>query len=352
MAQIVSWKVRGHNNIYMSDKSKASYGERELEIEIGIPENGIDDRTCMIVLIPGYGGSMDSNIFRKMRHTFPELYNVVVVQCDYFGNKFMQQPTHLSILPEEYGKNGNVYTMESGETIEEFNDMGIMQALDIVNATLSSMQYIEQKWRGRTIKNVILFGSSHGAYVAHLANLICPGLYFYLLDISAYMKPYYIEHPRYLDLKPTKDWSIELEIYPFLYLHPEVRYHEKLYDLRFLYHTIQNRCRIICFQGTEDWMVDCLGKMQLIKEIGKTAQLMLIRREDVDGELCKNASHGLGMDFLVLFQMLMPMLQRSRQEGAEEVCLPKTVVLGDANTKLCIDYESGLPELKYITFDK
>lgn len=44
----------------------------------------VNENTGMLVLIPGYGGNIDSHVFRKMREVFAEQYNFITVQCDYF----------------------------------------------------------------------------------------------------------------------------------------------------------------------------------------------------------------------------------------------------------------------------
>lgn len=234
-----------------------------------------------------------------------------------------------------------------GESLEEFNDMGMMQALDIVNATLKSVCYIRENYGG-TIKKIILFGTSHGAYLAHLANLICPGLYFWLLDISAYITPYYLKHIRTLRTFYADGRVVPYFIKPFAYLHPEICYDEELYNLQYLYRGAKNKCRIICFQGAEDWMADTKEKERLMQEIREMAQFMLIQKEDVDGILCKNAGHGMEINFFVLFEILMPMLQRRRETQTEGFCLPDAVELGSGTTKVYIDYKSNLPMLKYI----
>ena len=51
----------------------------------------VNENTGMLVLIPGYGGNIDSHVFRKMREVFAEQYNFITVQCDYFGNRLWIQ---------------------------------------------------------------------------------------------------------------------------------------------------------------------------------------------------------------------------------------------------------------------
>ena len=65
-------------------------GDRDLTVYYSIPDRGVTAETGVLLLIPGYGGNANSNVYRKMRRVFPDLYNLIVVQCDYFGWEFMQ----------------------------------------------------------------------------------------------------------------------------------------------------------------------------------------------------------------------------------------------------------------------
>ena len=228
--------------------------------------------------------------------------------------------------------------------------MGIMQALDIVNATLSVIYYLQNEHRSINTKKVILFGSSHGAYLAHLANLICPDLYNVIIDISGYLKPYFLDHIREVIVR-SGDVEAIVKLKYFVYQHPEFRYHGDLYDLRFLYKNRKNTCKIIAFQGMNDWMVDYREREVFIREVD-SAELILIDTDDVDGLLCRNAGHSLEMNFFVLFEMIMPMLNSILRERDGKVELDNEVVLGDAHAFIKISYESGLPRLMELVFGK
>ncbi|MFR4351741.1 MAG: DUF2920 family protein [Roseburia sp.] len=237
---------------------------------------------------------------------------------------------------------------KTGETEKEFNDMGVMQALDIVNATLSVIYYLQEQYSSVNTKKVILFGSSHGAYLAHLANLICPRLYASVLDISGYLKPYFLDHIRDVIVR-SGDVRVIVKFRYFLHQHPEYRYHNDLYDLRFLYKNRNNTCKIIAFHGKDDRMVDYREREAFIGQLD-SAEMLLIDRGDVDGTLFGNARHSLETNFFVLFDMLMPMLDSILREHSEEVKLEKGVVLGDAHAFIKISYEGGLPMLEEIVF--
>ena len=355
MSRVVSLKIKAHDNIYMKKLNQEQAEERELYLEMGIPENGINENTGLLVLIPGYGGEMESNIYTKMRREFSDRYNMVVMQCNYFGNHFMSEPLFLETARKlcadpEVAEIHLKYSKETEETLQEFNDMGIMQAVDIVTATLYCLQYIREKETSMlNTKKVMLFGSSHGAYLAHLANIICPQLYTYIIDVSSYIFPYYLTHERIWKTDGDKR-NVEIITKCFLTQHQELQYSKKLYDLEFLYQNSKNTCKIIAFQGTQDWMVDYKEKESFIKGIGETAQLMLIDTKDVDGVLCKNASHGLGMDFVELFQMLMPLLDKQIQEYSSNINIPEVVRVGDRFACFEISYCAGLPVIEHVTF--
>lgn len=104
------------------------------------------------------------------------------------------------------------------------------------------------------------------------------------------------ENRLYLD----PELGVKVGVEYFIKSHPQYRYSEKLYDLRFLYQSMENTCKIIAFQGTEDWMVDAQEKAQFISKL-QNAELMMIGAEGVDGVLCKSAEHGMDMDFFVRF---------------------------------------------------
>lgn len=351
MSQIVKMKCAAHKNIYMED-----VGERELYLEIGIPEKGTDQNTGMLVLIPGYGGNIVSNVFRKMRETFSDKYNLVVMQCSYFGNCYMDSTIPEKIekffQDENFKKGVLIYEKKTQESLEEFNDMGIMQAMDIVNATIETLDYLESQNMNVNKAQIILFGTSHGAYLAHLANVICPELYDCLIDVSAYLTPYFMNKERH-NLVYVGNIKLDMMMEYFLNRHAQYQYHQKLYDLRFLYKNMDNRCKIIVFQGADDWMVDTQEKIDFVDSL-ENAEIMVIQKEEVDGVFVKNADHGLGMDFLQLFQMLMPVLKKLPTTNRNKAVpfLKKEVSVGDSEAFMAISYENGKAELKHITGQK
>ena len=78
MAKEYDFSMYGHPSIYKNM-------ERKLHVYFTEPEEGINEYTGILLLIPGFGGNSKSNVYKKMRNIFADKYNLVVVQCDYFG---------------------------------------------------------------------------------------------------------------------------------------------------------------------------------------------------------------------------------------------------------------------------
>lgn len=98
MAVLETHIFKAHNNIYI-EQPEENYRTREIRTEMVFPDC-VNENTGMLVLIPGYGGNIDSHVFRKMREVFAEQYNFITVQCDYFGNRFMDsnEPKRCDLL--------------------------------------------------------------------------------------------------------------------------------------------------------------------------------------------------------------------------------------------------------------
>lgn len=147
MAVLETHIFKAHNNIYI-EQPEENYRTREIRTEMVFPDC-VNENTGMLVLIPGYGGNIDSHVFRKMREVFAEQYNFITVQCDYFGNRFMDsnEPEEMRLIADMKNiVNAEIYYRMNGfESEDEFNDMGLMQALDIVSTTICAIYEIINK---------------------------------------------------------------------------------------------------------------------------------------------------------------------------------------------------------------
>ena len=110
----------------------------------------------IVIFIAGFGGHSGSNVYKKMRGLFADQYNMVTVQCDYFGFEYMQK----ELLKED---------------VDSFCDMGPIQAMDNLIALKCVKDYLEEKGISYN-NNIIAYGHSHGAYLAYLMNSLMPNV--------------------------------------------------------------------------------------------------------------------------------------------------------------------------------
>ena len=82
MANSYEIEVQAQPSIYLPK-------ERTMKIAFSEPEAGVDKETGILLIIAGYGGQLSSNVYTKMRNQFADDYNLMTVQCDYFGYQYM-----------------------------------------------------------------------------------------------------------------------------------------------------------------------------------------------------------------------------------------------------------------------
>lgn len=78
MAVLETHIFKAHNNIYI-EQPEENYRTREIRTEMVFPDC-VNENTGMLVLIPGYGGNIDSHVFRKMREVFAN--SIISLQCN------------------------------------------------------------------------------------------------------------------------------------------------------------------------------------------------------------------------------------------------------------------------------
>ncbi|QGQ93930.1 DUF2920 family protein [Paenibacillus psychroresistens] len=309
MAKEYDFMAAGHPNIYTGDS-------REFKIYFSEPEAGVNENTGILLLIAGYGGHAESNVYKKMRREFADQYNLVCVQCDYFGYEFMQ----LEFLEE---------------TTNSFNDMSVMQALDNLTALLMVVAILKDNNLTFNTKKIIAYGHSHGAYLCHLCNVYAPELFSFLIDNSAYLYPAYLldTHARYLNVNNKEGKAEDIEFH-YIVKRKSLKMKRELIDLNMLYKNFENKCPIVTFQWVNDHIVDATEKGIFCESIKKCS---LVRVDVPDGVIIKSDRHG-DADFIKLFEFMMS--QRKFDVG-HSLSLPD-VKIG----KFSIDYGRDLPVFK------
>lgn len=356
MAKSYELEIEGHPSIYEPR-------ERKLKIYFSEPEKGVNKETGLVLFLSGFGGNANSNVYKKMRNLFADEYNLLTVQCDYFGWEFMQSKTEglsllcdfkqfrdypaeeqeralkhrdsLEILREITKRNQKNLMLIAGqqENWYNFNDMGIMQAIDNITAVLTVMKIVEDNGYPFNSKKVILYGHSQGAYLAHLCNVFAPNLFSLMIDNSAWLKPAYLEEKRMLSFES----GVEII---FDYLVRQLEYDKEIYDLTSLYKRFHNTCSILAFHGTDDHLVDYTEKKKLIDSIPK-ATFYLVGDNDVDKDIFYSTGRGLGADFLKMFRVVMKNYTFPPRKKLEL----KNIHIHTDMVDYYINYDTGRPQL-------
>lgn len=355
MPENQSIKIPAHHNIY------TGYSNRELRIDFSLPEKGTNENTGIVILAPGYGGNIDSSVYKKMRETFAEKHNLVTVQCEYFGSDFMQSASSfnlksdleqvmISLTPEERDsiKNNTSKLLDilSNKTInlsvkadiketnDYFNDMGYMQAIDIITSIEAIRIILKDNNFIFNEKKIIGYGHSHGAYLIHLSNRLAPHLFSHIIDNSAWIEPVYLTANRYLFQK-YGEMILQIEFDYFAKEFIEDKHSLNLFNL---YHDFNNVAKIISFQGNNDNLINHLEKEKLIKSIPGT-KFILVDEKRVDGQIFKSNKHGLDADFLTMFDCGVKELG----VHLNDIDLSTKYEITLSNTMIQVDYSRGLP---------
>lgn len=360
MAKDYEVLIDAHPNIYNG-------ANRKLCIYFSEPENGVNDDTGLILFIPGFGGNAQSNVYKKMRRNFADQYNLVTIQCDYFGQEFMQEANELragftyedlsqiftnkemgkiyskgSFQFDEFIKVSGNYNINLpvkaiiNENLTNFNDMGVMQALDNVTAVMAVIAILKDNGLDFNAKKIIAYGHSHGAYLSYLCNAFSPGLFSLLIDNSAWISPVYLYQSRHLYKRYSK-MTLDIE---FDYYASHRPFDQDILSLDSLYENTENSCKVISFQGTKDNLVDSKKKALFCSKIDE-CDFRLVGPELVDGKVFKSTSHGLDADFLELFEFVIRDIDFSKSKTLE---IENQTIITKEN-RYFFDFENGLVKL-------
>lgn len=182
------------------------------------------------------------------------------------------------------------------ENLDNYNEMGLIQAIDNISATVSVIEVIKDNGYKFNKDKIILYGHSHGAYLSYLANAFAPDLFSLLIDNSSWLFPSYLRSSRYV----SNRYGNSILSVEFNYLAKTLDFDEEILYLPLLYEKFNNKCEIICYHGTNDNLISHRDKI-ILKNIIKNFKYNEIDDRKVDEKIFKSTQHGLGADFLELF---------------------------------------------------
>ncbi|MBX1736848.1 DUF2920 family protein [Campylobacter jejuni] len=363
--------------------------KRESKLEFKLCFDDEKEIKALVFIIPGLGGDVDENYREHLAEFVAGEFNVAVVSVNYhcIGNRpqtgssfFMDDIDKLilktscealniqvnldklnsleelsSTLKEvdhilEEQKNQKLINpnfklsihLSLQPTKNEYQNFGVMQAQDLLNAALYLKAHAPFDTMGGGIP-VIMIGSSHGGYLAHLAAKIAPWLIDGVLDNSAYAKFLW----RVVGFGKEMDFVQYSEFSTFDFFH-HIKTHcstktfwtsnssspcffsparRKIRNLLEEDHLLeQSKCLKTCFisyHSLYDEYVSLKEKTMLYEELEKLgfdATLCSITKESqVDGKFIKNLNHGMGISVKLLIKKEFPlMLEKIKQNSKKD----------------------------------
>ncbi len=227
-------------------------------------------------------------------------------------------------------------------TKNEYQNFGVMQAQDLLNAAL----YLKTHAPFNTMEGnipVIMIGSSHGGYLAHLAAKFAPWLISGVIDNSSYAKFLW----RLIGFGKEIDFMQYAELSTFDFFH-HIKTHcstktfwtsnnaspnffsparRKIRNILEKDH-LQNQAKYIkthfvSYHSLKDEYASLEEKIDLYKELsnlGFDASLNSITKESqIDGKFIKKLSHGMGIPIKLLIKKEFPkMLDKIKQHPKED----------------------------------
>lgn len=346
--------------------TKYSDHGRTINVYFAEPESGAGEHTGILLLIAGYGGHAMSNVYQKMRRTFADQYDLMVLQCDYLGYQYMQNDQHLTVtesmlrrvlsseeihvLQKDYETHRHLLSgkilsdyISLGESASDFNEMGLWQAMDNLMAVKVLVDIMKENDIQYCTNRVYIYGQSHGAYLAYLCNYLAPGLFTGLIDNSAYLIPYFLKHDR----EVTKVGEVVTLKKRYHYLIADQEVDIESYDLRTLYADYTNQAKIIVYHGEDDDMIPFYEKKEFLDRL-QNVSLHVVTKESVDGVKFKSAGHSLGADLLAVFHEAIKELEMQMEQlPVEKEYLEKFVNHSFQTTRYFyeVDWKSGIPIL-------
>ncbi|MGM9571748.1 MAG: DUF2920 family protein, partial [bacterium] len=250
------------------------YG-RTIDCTYTLPDNGCNAETGLLVLLPNFGQNISEEV--RLRDYLADNYNLIVIQCDYFGKEFMEEKKYclksdnweavkkifteseLDLIQE--GEYLNVVKMMdlgskkkekatlslredlNEESIDNCNDLSIMQALDHISSVLAVKETMKKEGIIFNGRKIIFCGAGLGGYLAYLANALAPHLISCIIDFGGWIKPVYLSGGgRYLQVS-CGEMNVNRR---YVYL-AENFYDKQLTDLIYLYKNFTNEASIFSY---------------------------------------------------------------------------------------------------------
>ena len=233
------------------------------------------------------------------------------------------------------------FTYSLQPTKNEYQNFGLMQALDILNA-LCFVRKNCAKFKLAKAPKTLLFGYSHGAYLALLCAKFAPWLIDGVVESSAYVtaSPYYVGFGKELDYEKYNDvfnvysktifrgftkslWTSNKNS-PHFFSPAHNRIRNVLDEKHLQIYASYHKAKIISYHCINDTEIAPVSQKQALhktlKKLGFDSTLHIATQKDIDGKFIKNVNgHGMDMSLKMLIQKeLPPLLARDFKHEKDE----------------------------------
>ena len=223
-----------------------------------------------------------------------------------------------------------VFTASLQPTKNEYQNFGLMQALDILNA-LCFVRKNHAQFKLKKTPKTLLFGTSHGGYLALLCAKFAPWLIDGVVENSSYVSTCFlyilnkqIDYEKYLELTgcgnnnllvnfTTKSFWTQNKNSPYFFspAHAKIRsvFDEEHLQIYASYH----KAKITSYHCINDTVIAPVSQKQAfhnaLKKLGFDSTLHIATQKDIDGKFIKNVNgHGMDMSLKTLIKKELPPL--------------------------------------------
>ncbi|WP_038815601.1 DUF2920 family protein, partial [Campylobacter jejuni] len=373
--------------------------KRESKLEFKLCFDDEKEIKALVFIIPGLGGDADENYREHLAEFVASEYNVAVASVNYHcignrpqtGSTFFMDDIDKLILKascealgidvddkiSQHIDDANVfrllefvdlqianlkkeeeiksdYAMKIHASLQpsknEYQNFGIMQAQDLLNVILYLKKHAPFDTMGGGIP-VIMIGSSHGGYLAHLAAKIAPWLVDGVIDNSSYAKFHWhligfgkeIDYTQHFGCGKKLTDNIELlaSNKTFWTMNSNSKNFFSVSRRMIRYILEPNHIEIqanypkpiyISYHSFYDKRIappdEKLELYELFKRKNFDAKLYMIKDiKQIDGKLIKNFKHGMNMSIKALISkelpfMLEKILKNPKQDSLKSIAYP------------------------------
>ena len=216
-------------------------------------------------------------------------------------------------------------------TKNEYNNFGLMQALDIINA-IYFVRKNSAKFKLAKTPKTLLFGTSHGGYLGFLCAKFAPWLIDAVVENSGYANAPFrmLGLGKYIDYLKIQEWSMKpsenigLIVFTKTHFNRDenslncyTKAHNKIRSLpEFDHLQTQAACHkavFVSYHSARDFDIALLEPKErlytMLEKLGFNANLTIIKDEsEIDGKFIKNLEHGMGMSMKSLIKKELPPL--------------------------------------------